>query len=65
MKAAMIAHWAGTVPGREKDAFALRLEIDEFFGKLVAEGRIDDAAWFLGTEGPSYYIVGRRRACRS
>jgi hypothetical protein len=57
MKAAVIAHWTGTVPGRERDSFALKREIDELYGRLIAEGRIDDAAWYLATEGPSYYVV--------
>jgi ketosteroid isomerase-like protein len=57
MKAAVIAHWTGSVPGREREALQLKRDIDEFYGKLLDEGRIDDVSWFLGTDGPNYWIM--------
>ncbi|TVP63349.1 MAG: hypothetical protein EA340_14705 [Nitriliruptor sp.] len=57
MKAAVIVHWTGIVPGREREAFQLRREIDEFYGKLLDEGRIEDVSRFLGSDGPSYWIM--------
>lgn len=57
MKAAVIVHWKGIVPGREREAFQLGREIDEFYGKLLEEGKIDDVARFVGTDGPMYWIM--------
>ena len=57
MKAAVIAHWTGMVPGREREAFQLARESDEFWGKLLEEGSIDDMSWFLGGDGTSYHII--------
>lgn len=57
MKAAVIAHWTGIVPGREREAFQLRREADEFYGKLLAEGKIDDVSWYLGFDGPNFWIM--------
>ena len=57
MKAAVIAHWTGMVPGREREAFQLARESNEFYGKLLEEGRIDDMSWFLGAEGTTYWII--------
>jgi hypothetical protein len=57
MKAAVIAHWNGPKPGREREAYALKRETDDLFDTLIADGVLDDAAWFFGTDGPSYFIV--------
>lgn len=57
MKAAVIAHWTGVVPGRERESRQLRREADEFYGKLLAEGKIDDVSWYLGSDGPNYWIM--------
>jgi len=57
MKAAVIAHWTGIVPGREREAFALAREINAFYGRLVEEGKVDDVSRYLGTEGPDYWIL--------
>ena len=57
MKAAVITHWTGMVPGREREALQLAREGSEFWGKHLEEGRIDDFAWFLGSEGISYQVI--------
>ena len=57
MKAGVIAHWTGVVPGREHEALRLRWETDEFDGRLLAEGKLDDASWYLGSDGPHHSIM--------
>ncbi len=57
MTSAMIWQWKGPVPGREAQALALFSEVNDFYGKLIAEGKVDSAEWFLGTFGADFFIV--------
>jgi hypothetical protein len=57
MKAALIAQWTRTFPGREAVSLALAAESNEFFGKLAADGKITEPEWYFGTFGPNFFII--------
>lgn len=57
MKGAMVVTWTGSRPGRERLAVAYGREVDEFFGKFVAEGKCSEPRWFFARSGPSIWLV--------
>lgn len=54
---ATIAFWKGPVPGREAEALMNSQEVNDYHGKLVADGTIDSVQWFMGTSGPNITVI--------
>jgi len=57
MKGAMVMTWTGTRPGRERLALICGRDLDDFFGKFVAEGKCTSPTWFVPMTGPSHWVV--------
>lgn len=57
MKGAMLVTWTGIRPGRERQSLAYGREVDDFFGKFVAEGKCSAPKWFFARSGPSVWLV--------
>jgi hypothetical protein len=48
MKAALVVTWSAPVAGREKKAIEYFHEVNDFYGKLAAEGKCTEPEWFMG-----------------
>ena len=57
MKAALVVSWTGTRAGRESLAIEYGRAVDEYWGKLAAEGKCSEPRWFWAMAGPSHWIV--------
>lgn len=51
MKAALIVHFRSPVPGREKLALDYGAEVNDYWGKLAAEGKCTFPEMFFATTG--------------
>lgn len=57
MKAALVVSWTGIRTGREAQAVEYGREVDDYWGKLAAEGKCSEPKWFWAMAGPSLWIV--------
>ena len=57
MKAAMIVHFDHPFPGREIRALEYGVEVNEFWGKLAAEGKCTQPEMFFSTSGHGLWMV--------
>ena len=57
MKAALVVSWTGIRTGREALAVDYGREVDDYWGKLAAEGKCSQPKWFWAMSGPSLWIV--------
>ncbi|HEU4514645.1 MAG TPA: hypothetical protein VFR87_16170 [Nocardioidaceae bacterium] len=57
MKAALVVSWTGPRAGREALGVEYGREVDEYWGKLAAEGKCSEPKWFWAMSGPSLWIV--------
>lgn len=57
MKAAFVVTWSSPVPGRERKAIEYFREVNEFYGKLAAEGKCTEPEWFLAPHGHNIWFV--------
>lgn len=59
MQGSIVARWTGIVPGREAAAMQGMRDINAFYDKLVAEGRVTDYAWYFSTHGGDGLFIAR------
>jgi len=57
MKAGLIVHFREPVPGREKFALDYRTDVDEYWGKLAADGKCTFPELFFGPVGGGIWMV--------
>jgi len=57
MKAALMVHFREPVPGREKLALDYRADVDEYWGKLAADGKCTFPELFFGSVGGGVWMV--------
>jgi len=57
MKAALIVHFRAPVPGREKLAYDFSAEVNDYWGKLAADGKCTFPELFFGPTGAGIWMV--------
>ncbi len=61
MRVAMVVRWKAPVPGRETKALEYGAEVNDYWGKLAAEGKCTPPETFFGTGGIGLWIVKGER----
>jgi hypothetical protein len=59
MKSAIVYHWRHAYPGREITSLDLKKETDELMARFIAEGTVEEYAWYLSASGDMNYLVVR------
>ena len=59
MEMAVVYSWTGPRPGMAKASAAHKAEVDAGMGKLQAEGKITDFAWYLASQGGPHMLIVR------
>jgi hypothetical protein len=57
MKYAYVVTWKGSVPGREMKAIEYGAEVQEYWGKLAAEGKCSEPEMFFFPDGHGMWMV--------
>lgn len=57
MKAALVTTWSQPKAGHEADAIKFAREVDDYWGKLAAEGKCSEPTWFWAMKGQSIWFV--------
>jgi hypothetical protein len=57
MHVAMIVHWRSPYPGREARALEYGAEVNDYWGKLAAEGKCTSPEMFFSTTGLGTWMV--------
>ena len=58
MDSALVATWRTSVPGREKSALDYGLEVNEYWGKLAADGKCSEPEMFFFSGHAMWMVKG-------
>jgi hypothetical protein len=60
--AALVTSWNGTIPGREGKALEGFTDFLTYFGKLAADGKVQEAEPFFSTDGSTGFAIVRGKS---